>query len=429
MDSTATNKQKKIAKYISMALLGTCVSVASVVSMADTDPSLSDKIEESKADLQVARPEVQEAFLVQGNSESQAPVMAAEAGIVSEELNLPSSDGVAQQDNPNNVAVSTTIFDDLKTDLAKNLKNLVLEQEALFNTLNSLNHESGQAKIDVIETQQKTKILQDDIKRTQEQLNKSFGTSETRTDELYGELKDLYYQKKQAVARVAALKKKQIVLKEEIREREAELASIDSRSEREILSTKSKVSDALSALFSNSLPISYTGSVKCNSNIALKACLNNSKVKENNIRQGLAVTLSDPKYTTVVSNLSLDDIVFDAMSFKYKEAYQDFTGVTNFMLDAKVLVNVDSNMLNNMYDYVGIPQTGRFQVTLDSNVKAKFYIDGRYVGTGKVVIPIDLGQHDVRAVYEGEEQSTKEFVRKNRTLFYNFKAEDKKKMM
>lgn len=425
MDSTATNKQKKIAKYISMALLGTCVSAASVVSMADTDPALSERIEEFKADLQVARPEVQEAFLVEENSEM--PVMAAEAGIVSEELDLPGA--VAVQDNANNMAVSTTEFDDLKTNLAKSLKNLVLEQEALFNTLNSLNHESGQAKIDVIETQQKTKILQDDIKRTQEQLNKSFGISETRTDELYGELKDLYYQKKQAVARVASLKKKQIVLTEEIREREAELASIDSRSEREILSTKSKVSDALSALFSSSLPINYTGSVKCNTNIALKACLNNSKVKENNIRQGLAVTLSDPKYTTVVSNLSLDDIVFDAMSFNYKEAYQDFTGVTNFMLDAKVLVNVDSNMLNNMYDYVGIPQTGRFQVTLDSNVKAKFYIDGRYVGTGKVVIPIDLGQHDVKAVYEGDEQSTKEFVRKNRTLFYNFSSADKKKMM
>lgn len=425
MDSTATNKQKKIAKYISMALLGTCVSAASVVSMADTDPALSERIEEFKADLQVARPEVQEAFLVEENSEM--PVMAAEAGIVSEELDLPGA--VAVQDNANNMAISTTEFDDLKTNLAKSLKNLVLEQEALFNTLNSLNHESGQAKIDVIETQQKTKILQDDIKRTQEQLNKSFGISETRTDELYGELKDLYYQKKQAVARVASLKKKQIVLTEEIREREAELASIDSRSEREILSTKSKVSDALSALFSSSLPINYTGSVKCNTNIALKACLNNSKVKENNIRQGLAVTLSDPKYTTVVSNLSLDDIVFDAMSFNYKEAYQDFTGVTNFMLDAKVLVNVDSNMLNNMYDYVGIPQTGRFQVTLDSNVKAKFYIDGRYVGTGKVVIPIDLGQHDVKAVYEGEEQSTKEFVRKNRTLFYNFSSADKKKMM
>lgn len=421
MDRTATNRQKKLVKYISMALLGTCVSF---VSIAGTDPALSDKIDETKAKLQAAHPEMakQQEILQVDDDESQAELPLAESDNVTY-----SDDEMTQESNDDDVVpVSSTVFDELKTDLAKKLKNLVLEQEALFNTLNSLNHELGQSKIDVIETQQKTKILRDDISRTKDQLNKSFGVSETKTDELYTELKDLYYQKKQAAQKVDALKKKQVVLKEEIREREAELASIDSRTEREILSKKSKVSDALSALFSNSLPINYTGSVKCNTNLALKACLNNSKVKENNIRQGLAVTLSAPKFTSVVSNLSLDDIVFDTMSFKYKEAYQDFSGVTNFMLDAKVLVNVDSNMLNNMYDYVGIPQTGRFQVTLNSNEDAKFYIDGRYVGRGKVVVSMDLGEHDVKAVYEGEEQSTKEFVRKNRTLIYNFA---KKKLM
>lgn len=141
----------------------------------------------------------------------------------------------------------------------------------------------------------------------------------------------------------------------------------------------------------------------CLKNQSIPSCLSSSKqyIKEQIINNNIFLGTNSAFDHYEVQNAMLDmhgklsyEITYRAQPLFNKEIYFQ---------------------LNKLFGFESIP------VTLKSNVEAKWYINGKLLGTGKS-IDVDLpdGSHGILATYQGQTESSVENIVKPKTLQYNF---------
>lgn len=153
----------------------------------------------------------------------------------------------------------------------------------------------------------------------------------------------------------------------------------------------------------NTVSGTFQGTRDCLKNQSVPSCLSSSKqyIKEQIINNNIFLGTNSAFDHYEVQNAMLDmhgklsyEITYRAQPLFNKEIYFQ---------------------LNKLFGFESIP------VTLKSNVEAKWYVNGKLLGTGKS-IDVDLpdGSHGILATYKGQTESSVENIIKPKTLQYNF---------
>ncbi|MEL0659532.1 hypothetical protein V6255_10325 [Psychromonas arctica] len=112
------------------------------------------------------------------------------------------------------------------------------------------------------------------------------------------------------------------------------------------------------------------------------------------------------------------------LSYKIVDASQNLDGELSYRAAISFKPSYNSKIESILNEKFGLKSA---VLTLKSNVKVDWYIDGNKVGSGKEIThEVSLGRHGILASYNSIGQSTIEMIESNGEFFYTFSEKTKK---
>ncbi|GGI80417.1 hypothetical protein [Shewanella gelidii] len=205
-------------------------------------------------------------------------------------------------------------------------------------------------------------------------------------------------------------KQEELALKQEYKEIQADYKAIGERrteKSKELASLKNQISKRLIADLSKS---------KSSYNINLDGDLSCSKF------QSIFDCMRDAETQIVSNTVAKDPFLNDRsvlLDYDVKNASMDMRGKLNYSVSMRFKPSYNKKIDLLLNEKLGFKTA---MVTLVSNVKAEWFVDGMKVGEGKKLShEISLGKHGILASYNSEDKSSVEVVESNAVFNYNFK--------
>ncbi|GAM71200.1 hypothetical protein JCM19236_5848 [Vibrio sp. JCM 19236] len=149
----------------------------------------------------------------------------------------------------------------------------------------------------------------------------------------------------------------------------------------------------------------YSSNTTCNQNLTISECITR---KEPEIKDSIRFNDDFLNENSKITSLTVNSATID---FNGKLTYT-VSYSSNAVITKKIYKKV-----NGLLGLESIP------LILHSNMRAEWYVDGKYIGSGtKIDLELTTGQHGILATYQGETKSVVRQINKHGELYFNFAA-------
>ncbi|ELR63550.1 hypothetical protein C942_03566 [Photobacterium marinum] len=171
-------------------------------------------------------------------------------------------------------------------------------------------------------------------------------------------------------------------------------------------SLKDNVVNRLKKEFSNPLPMTIAGKIKCSPYQSIRACFENKQTTSKLINKAIEDHFGQLSITSSNNN------------FQVKSALMDYDGNVDYRANFNLFVQYNENIEAQIIKEIGVES---FSIHLLSNKAASFYVDGLPVGTGSdISVKLAKGKYAILARFDGHQESTIQDISTPVRLTYNF---------